>query len=235
MARTVKDFTDAMPDVIRDEAKRLDALDRFAIQAITGRYSKDAPVEVVSDVPGNGTKYIDLPTDAANLVVFEPEFSTIRAIEYPIEQQPPQYVLDSDLRVYRKPDGYRILLNFDAPSAEDVLRVTWTARHRADGSTVFEKDFYAVVDYAASLALEALAAIYAQVGDPSIGADTVNYRTKSQEYLTLAKAVRKRYFVHMGVDESEQGTEQPAAFAMGNQYLNTNSGVQRLVHSKYSR
>lgn len=227
-----------MPAVVQDGANKLGAVDRFAVQAIVQRYSKDAPQRVVSDVAGDSTNYVDVPEAPDGVTAtFEPDFSVIEQIEFPIGQQPPQYILDSDFRLYQTPAGWQVLLSFDTPSAQgDTLRMTWTARHAADGSTVPDKDFYAVVDYAASLALEALAAIYAQTGDPSISADVVNYRSKSQEYLGLAKAIRKRYYVHMGVsEEMEKGDEQGPVLASGNQYLEQNSGVDRLVHGKYSR
>jgi hypothetical protein len=52
----------------------------------------------------------------------------------------------------------------------------------------------------------------------------------------VAKALRKRYFNHMGIDESVPGgDEQKPAIAIGNQYLEQNSGVDRLVHGKYTR
>jgi hypothetical protein len=233
----ISDFVAAMPAVVQDGAARVSGtLQQFVIQTITERYSKDAPLYVVSDIPGTGTNLIGTPTvPEGQPGVFEPGFSIIDSIEYPIEQVPPQLVLDSDIRLYRTPSGYQIMLSFDTPGTNEVLRTTWTSRHSSDGSTVPDKDFYAVVDYASSLALEALAATYVQTGDNTLQADIVNYRTKSQEYLTLAKAIRKRYFVHMGVTEDAAGDEQAPAFAIGNQYLEQNSGVDRLVHGKYSR
>jgi hypothetical protein len=233
----ISDFTAAMPSIVQDGASRLGELDGYAISAILNRYSKDAPLEIVSDIPGNGTNLLPLPVDPAEIAIFDPLFSTIRTIEFPIEQMPPQYVLDSDLSLYRTPAGYFIALNFDTPGPGDLLRVTWTAAHAATGATVPGKDFYAVVDYAASLALESLAASYAQTGDPSLSADVVNYRSKAQEYLGLAKAIRKRYYTHMGVEESTAagGGEAAPSLAIGNQWLEQNSGVDRLVHGKYSR
>jgi hypothetical protein len=75
----IADFTAAMPAVVRDEANRLTAtgitLDRFAIQAIVDRYSMDAPLEVVSDIEGNGTSLIDAPEDGG--AVFEQDFSIL--------------------------------------------------------------------------------------------------------------------------------------------------------------
>ena len=237
---TIQNFVDEIPNVLSDDAGHLSGnYAPFVGRAIIQRYSQDAPLSIVSDVEGNGTNLLDLPVapgEGSDLPVFEPDFSTIESIEYPIGQQPPQLVLDSDLRVYRTPSGYQILLNFDAPPVGDSLRVTWTARHLADGSTVPDKDFFAVVDFAASLAAEKLASFYVGTGDSTIQADVVNYRSKSQEMLGIAKALRKRYYNHMGVDENVQGGDESApAFALGNQYLEQNSGVDRLVHGKYTR
>ncbi len=236
----IADFVAAIPDVLSDDAGRITAsLTTFAVRAIIERYSQDAPLEIVSDVQGNGTHYLPLPVapGAGTVPVFESNFSVIRQIEFPIGQQPPQLVLDSDLRIYRTPgQADQILINFDVPDPQSVLRVTWTARHLPDGSTVPDKDFYAVVDFAASLGAERLATFYVGTGDSTMSADVVNYRSKSQEMLNVAKALRKRYFNHMGIEEGASGeAEVGPAFALGNQYLNQNSGVDRLVHDKYSR
>jgi hypothetical protein len=114
--------------------------------------------------------------------------------------------------------------------------LTWTARHLRDGSTVPDKDFYAVTDFAASLGAERLASFYVGTGDSTLQADVVQYRSKSAEMLAVAKALRKRYYNHMGVEEGATGEDEVGpAFSLGNQYLEQNSGVDRLVHNKYSR
>lgn len=236
----IADFTAEIPNVLSDDAGRLKGeYAPFVERAIIQRYSLDAPLEMVSDIKGNGTNLLPVPVapgEGNDLPVFEPNFSVIRTIEYPIGQQPPQFVLDSDLRLYRSPSGYNILLNFDAPPEDIPLRVTWTARHLVDGSTVPDKDFFAVVDFAASLAAEKIASFYVGTGDSTMQADVVNYRSKSQEMLNIAKALRKRYFNHMGVDEGPGGDNEIApAIAIGHQFLEQNSGVDRLVHSKYTR
>jgi len=178
------------------------------------------------------------PAPAAGLdtPVFDPLFSEIVQIEYPVAQQPPQYLDPTDLRLYQTPTGYQILLTQDSLVPNGTLRLTWTARHCADGSTVPDKDFYALVDFAGSLAAETLAAIYTQTVDPTFAADVVNYRSKGQEYQSLAKMLRKRYFNHLGVDESASGAaEVKPALAVGQQWLEMGSGVDRLVHTKYTR
>ena len=237
----IADFVAEIPNVLSDDTGRLTAsLASFVARAILQRYSQDSPLYLVSDIQGNGTNYIPLPVapgEGGDLPVFESNFSTITQIEYPIGQQPPQLILDSDFRVYRTPGmPDQILINFDTPNAEQTLRATWTARHLADGSTVPDKDFYAVVDFAASLGAERLASFYVGTGDSTIQADVVQYRSKSSEMLKVASALRKRYYNHMGVEEGTTGeAEVGPAFSIGNQWLDQNSGVGRLVHDKYSR
>lgn len=240
---TIQDFVNEIPNVIFDDAVRLGGvngtkLPAIVVRAIAERYTQDSPIEIVSDVPGNGTNYLPIPTAPAGgpQVVFDPDFSVIKSIEFPIGQQPPQMVLDSDFRLYRTPTGYQILINFDTPGPADALRVTWTAKHLTDGSTVPEKDFHAVVDFAGSIAAELLASFYVGTGDSTLQADIVNYRSKSSEMLSIAKALRKRYYNHIGIDENATGgDENVPALALGNQYLEQNSGVDRLVHGKYTR
>lgn len=218
-------------------------LSAFAQRAVSERYSVDRPLKLVSDIQGNGTNYIPLPV-ASTVIwtgtyvpVFDPGASVIETLEFPIGQQPPQLILDSDFRVYFTPGiAPTILINFDTPGPDDFLRCSWTAKHLWDGSSVPEKDFYAIVDYAASLAADWLAAWYVRNGDPTISADVVNYRSKSSEMLKVSAQLRKRYYNHMGVEEGASGeAEVGPAFAIGNQYLQQNSGVDRLVHDKYSR
>jgi hypothetical protein len=94
-----------------------------------------------------------------------------------------------------------------------------------------------VCDYAAALCCQALAAKYAQTSDSSISADAVNYRTKSQEYLSLAKELRKRYDEQVGIQGSDSGSSAnasgvAAALSIGDMELRQGSGVDRLTHRR---
>jgi hypothetical protein len=246
-------FVDAITPVIADELSWVsDSMQRFIQQAILQRYSKDRPLVLVSDVQGTGTAFVALPAafpgqDAqvgppavpaipAAYGTFDPLFSEITQIEYPIGQVPEEDVRSEDWELYRSPSGYQIMLSAYLPLANEQIRFTWTAQHAPDGSTVPVADFYAVCDYAASLCLEGMAARASQSGDNTLGADTVNYRSKSQEYLTLAKAKRKSYFNHMGVDENALGAEDEYAISIGNMHnIMGTAGVDRLVHGKDTR
>lgn len=202
---------------------------------IRERYSKDRPQVLVFDVTADGTADLPLPTPAATVGSFEVLFSTISQVEYPIGDVPETLILDSDWRMYQSPTGTKIRLISIVPTAGDLARVTFTARHLADGSTIPDRDVYPVCYYAASLCFQKLAAIYAQTRDNTVNADVVNYRTKSQEALANAKASKQLYFNALGIDESPAGAEQKPAIALGDMDNILQGGVDRLIHSKYTR
>jgi hypothetical protein len=247
-------FRAAIAPVIHDEQAWIDSgsMDRFIQQTIQQRYSKDKPIVLVSDVPGNGTAFLPLPVafagqPAANgqpavpaaYGTFDPDFSNISEIEYPAGLIPKQTVRPEDWNVYQAPTGWQLQVLSFVPQIGQVCRVTWTAQHNPNGSTVYQGDFFAVVDYAASLCLDAMAARTSQFGDSNLGADTTNYRTKSQEYLTLAKATRRKYFNHFGIDENasgDGGAQDAPAISVGSMHnIMSSAGVDRLVHSRYTR
>ncbi len=223
------DYQTRVDSIVQDGVHKLSAGDRDAAikQAIVQRYSKDRPLVNVTDVAGNGGQDLAVPTG------WENQFSQVRELEYPIGQIPANTVEDYDWVMYQSPSGWNIRFLVDVPLTTEKVRVTWTARHTSDGSTVPLPDFDAVCDFAASMCCERLAAIYAQTGDNSIGADIVNYRTKGQEYLALAKAARKRYFNHLGLSEDagESGISAPA-LSIGDMNLMMGPGVDRLTHRR---
>ena len=235
MAHQLDQFQKQRDAVLQDAARKLASGDRDAMlaQAILQRYSKDRPQQLVSDVTADGTPYLPLPTSSQGN--FEEGFSTVLQLEYPIGGVPPTILLEEEWTMYRNPSALKVLLTAQTPSAGQSVRVTWTARHPDDGSTVPDFDFEAVCDFAAALCLEALAKTYAQTGDPTIGADSVNYRTKGQEYLSLSKAVQKRYFDHLGIPQDQIGAEVGPAIATGSIHEMLSPGFDRLTHPRSSR
>lgn len=236
------DFETAVASRIQDTANTLTVADRdaFILQAVKQRYSKDRARELASDVAGSGTALLNLPQGPGTPAeTFEDGFSEVRAIEFPIGDVPPTYLDNNEWTLYRTPTGLKIMIAGLQPSNTDTLRITWTVRHTAPtsqvDSTIPDADFEAVCDYAAKLCCEAMAAKYAQTRDPSISADAVNYRSKSQEYLGLAKALEKRYYAQVGIDDGNTGAADSGvtgAIAMGDMELLQGSGVERLTHKK---
>jgi len=247
MPDPLQPYIDAITPVIADELGWITgSLDRFIQQAILQRYSKDRPLVLVSDVAGNGTAMVALPVAFPGQIgpplipaaygTFDPLFSEIVGIEYPIGQIPEIDVRSEDWKLYRSPIGYQIMLNAYVPQVGNFIRFTWTAQHNPDGTTVPVGDFYAVADYAASLCLEAMAARASQFGDNTLGADTVNYRSRAQEYLSLAKTKRKLYYNHLGIEENATSVEDQPAISIGSMHnIMGTAGVDRLVHGKDTR
>lgn len=193
---------------------------------------------VVTDVAGDGSSLAPLP-EGSDGEQFEESFSSIRSIEHPIGNIPPTTLEAVEFDLYRAPSGRKIMFTSMQLSASDQARITWTARHKNDGSTVPEPDFEAVADLAASLCFDILAAAYLQTGDASFQADSVSYRTKGQEALALATKFRKRYFGHMGIAEGDGatngGSTQGPAIAMGDVDVMMGWGGDRLTHGRKTR
>jgi hypothetical protein len=236
---TLNDYTNAgmsgrVDQLIQDKAGKLSSADRasFVGKAIVQRYSKDRPREMVTDVSGQGTGQLPLPAPDGG-PVYEEGFSEIRQLEYPLGEVPPSLVQNYEWDFYRTPAGLVLLFSAITPSDEEQVRVSWTARHAPDASTVPDCDFDAVADLAAAYCLEALAAIYAQTGDNSIAADMVNYRSKGQEYAALAKLARKRYYAHLGIpeDATDHNLQGPAV-SLGDMDNLMGPNVERMTHRR---
>jgi len=93
--------------------------------------------------------------------------------------------------------------------------------------TIPDVDFDAVANLAASLAFEQLAARATQTVDPTLSADSVDYRSKSAEFRAHAAAHRKLYNQHVG-----KGAEVAAASGVQNLDVDLSVGGDRLTHPR---
>ncbi len=100
-----------------------------------------------------------------------------------------------------------------------------------DMNTIPESDQDAVCNLAASLCSGALASIYAHASDSTIGADSVDHRSKSQEFSLRAKIQKQTYLNHIGLKEGEI---PPASVTMDYD-VNYPDGTDRLTHPRRNR
>ncbi|MEZ2347423.1 hypothetical protein [Terriglobus sp. RCC_193] len=221
---TLEQITNAMLDVVMQDNSRIPTPSRFVIQAITQRYSLDRPLEVCTDINGSGTSLLELPDG------FEDGFSEVSGVEYPVDDENPQPVDDMGYRMRRLPSGIRLQMVGISVPAGSPVRLQWTQRHADDGTTVADADLYTVADLAGALYMEKLAADYIDLGDASVSADSVSYRTKGQEALTMAKALRKRYQDAIGTTGADGDTQPAPAFGRLNQDQMMGDGSPRLIH-----
>jgi hypothetical protein len=162
-----------------------------AIDAALTLYSKHLPKKVVDDLDGDGSHDLDLPSDWVD------EFSVISRVEYPIGNVPATLINKSDWLIYQTPTAKVLRLLNDTPETGESVRVGYTVlRAEADVRT---SDIDAVASLAAANCLDVLANIFTQTTDASMSADSVDYHSKGDEFGRRAKALRQRYYDHMGI------------------------------------
>lgn len=183
----VRDDEDRIPDEDRDAAIALAVL----------RYSEDRPRRPVVDIVSDGQALQDLPEG------WEPGFSALVSLEHPVGRIPPSLLHSEAFGVYDAPDGQKLaFVHGDLPPAGDAVRVTFLAGHQltAELDTTPQRHREVIACYAASLLLDQLSTLMANAGDSTIQADSVDRRTKSQEYASRARAMRQRYLDGLGIN-----------------------------------
>lgn len=197
MATTRETLITAVKVLVKDGAQKLAAADYPSfLQRAVDAYSAQRPRVMVKDYSGDGSTYkFTLPSD------WEQEVSTIQSIEYPQGDRIPTFLDADEYDVRNDTEAVKVIWLFTlTPASGKKARVTYTIRHTLSDatSTIPGADESIVTLLTASYACEALAAIYAQTSDPLLSADTVNYRSKSQEYRDLAKQHKKGFDERIG-------------------------------------
>jgi hypothetical protein len=227
---TLADFANWFDDRVRDAAARITELQKErAIAQAVKRYNELRPQQSVQDYPGDGATFdLALPTGWVT------GMSTIRQMEYPAGQRVPVLLERDDWQFYQTPTSTKIRLLQVTPVTGKTLRLTFTKPHGLDysGSTIPSQDEEAVTDLAASIGLRDLAAAFAGTVDPTIAADSVEYRTKASEYSQLADKLEKRWRAHMGLDQT---SEAQAASAFVDVDQTDSLGHDKLTHPNRNR
>lgn len=214
---------------VKDTAGKLAATDKDkCIGEAVKTYSKHRPRERAYEIAGDGSAFQwALPAD------WEEGFSSIRGdVEYPAGRRQPEYLEREAWMLYRDPSlGLRFRLLEVTPGATEKVRVTYTVRHTVDPTTdtvpVADRD--AAAKLAASYGARQLAAYYAQTSSPTLGAEVANFRSKSQEYSTLAAALVKAFTAHLGLRDDDQ---VPAASVSGDLDVDLQAGGDRVYHPR---
>lgn len=158
-------------------------------------YSKHRPRLTAADLVGTGTNDLDLPAD------WVPGTSSLISVEYPVGIVP-AVVLDSDLwQLYRTPTALKLRLLHATPDATETVRCEYQIPY--DELSLPLSDLEAIANLAASFCLRQLAAAYGQTGDSTIQADSVNYRSKTDEFRRLADSFEALYKNHLGLRDND--------------------------------
>lgn len=166
-----------------------------SIAAAIKRYSKDRPRLTCFDQPGQDSSDIPLPAD------WNPGFSAIESIEYPIGNNPETLVDSRDWRLYRTPTDTFIRFETIKPASSKDVRLLYSILH--DEASLPVSDLEAVANLAASYCCRVLANAFGNTSDPVIQADVVNYRSKGDEYARRAKELEGLYKNHLGIRDGD--------------------------------
>ena len=210
---------DLVKTAVKNASGRLDDpvdYDNAVTEALK-RYSRHRPRIVTGDVSGEDGPDVALPAE------WVAGFSVVRSIEFPVGSIPEDLIDVRYWRFYQAPSGLFIRFTDIAPAADEIVRVTHTALH-ADESTVSDADLEAVGNLAASICCRTLAAAYGNTSDPTVQADVVNYRSKTDEYRRLADSYESLYNDHLGIRPNDAA---PAAMVTA---LPAGSSRPRLTH-----
>lgn len=191
------DFQSLVDGMVRDDENRITTDNRDAAIALAvSRYSGDRPRKIVVDLTAAGGHFLDLPES------WEDGFSQLEILEYPVNKVPPSEISPAEWRLYSNPSSTRIMVT-TALAAAATVRATHTARHVLNDETdTIPLDAREPVSaYGASVLLDQLASATANSSDPTIGADSVDHRSKSREYAARARAHRQRYLDTFGLAE----------------------------------
>jgi hypothetical protein len=221
------DYQTLVDKLVRDDSGKIATADRDeAIARAVARYSQDRPREKVEDVAADGTNYLALPSG------WQADFSALRSVEYPIGENPPNFLDQDEIGFYRTPSALQIMLA-DAITASASVRLNYTIRHQVDGSadTIRSDDREPVCAYAAAILLDQLASLFAGDNNPTIQADNVDHNSKGREYAARAATLRKRYFDTLGIEPKRQ----VAAGVVVNLDFPDSQGNDRLLHPKRYR
>lgn len=208
MAITLDNLVESTYDKIQDQSITRSRVERAVLEAVAS-YSRLRPRVRVHDIPGDGSAYaFALPSD------YDTNFSLITAVEFPADEQDPNYLKPKEYTVYQGTASYTLRLIDDTPSSSDTVRVTYTVPHSATSSscTVPDNDRYAVAALAASKLAKQLAAEKARTQSSTLEADVVNYLTQVDHFQRIAKEAEMDYRKHMGIPD---GSDVDAAHDYG--------------------
>lgn len=212
----------AMLRIVKDGSILDDADHNQAVSAALGEYNKDKPRELVADIAGDGGYDYDLPDGWVE------GSSAITSVEYPAGERDPVYLEPEDYLLYKSPTGTQLRFTGCTPATGESARVTYTVLHY-DDTNIPLADTEAVASLAASYAYEWIANHYVKTKSSTMGADAVNYQTKSDEAGKRAKALRKIYEGHIG-----KGREMEVQAATGTKDFDPvyPGGMDRLTHPR---
>jgi hypothetical protein len=224
----LSDYQTLVTELVRDDAGKIAAAEKDrAIDLAVKRYSKDRPQVKVEDLTPESANLLPLPAS------WESDFSELRSLEYPIGDVPPTLIEPGRYEFYRSPTALKIQVLDAVAVAANNVRASYTIKHvvSASADTIPIQDREPVACWAAAILADELAAFYSGGTDSSVQADSVEQRSKAEEYAARARTLRKRYHDELGIEEKKAA---PAGVVV-NLDQPDSRGEDRLLHLRRYR
>ncbi len=195
ISKTWPDFQAQLTLELKADAAPLSPadLDEFLKRAAEV-FSAHRPRVVIADIPATGAFEYPVPDG------WDVDESVPLRVEFPAGEQIPKIVPDDEWTIYRVTTDLYMLRFLETIPSFGAIRLTYTIPYVLKAiptpngaNTIPDSSFMAIIYKAAQLACEGLAAQYAKTSEPTLNADVVNYRTKSQEFSARAKDFLDRY------------------------------------------
>lgn len=202
LASLTADLRALVPQVETD-VEQDDAAERAVKQALN-IYSRYNPRIQVAAFTGDGsTRLFAMPSD------YIPPFSKVLSVEYPYGLYPPEILDANDYQIYIDIDeegveSYKILF-LSIPAANYVARVKYTALHVLSGyesstTTSIPSPHWSAFLYLSAYCLANFAVgYYGSTTRSTLSADTINYRTKADEWRAIAEHYYASFKAAMGM------------------------------------
>lgn len=138
--------------------------------------------------------------------------TAIVSVEYPAalisSDEEPQVLDEEDVHLFRSMDGHWLYLPNHSPSTGEKVRLTYSRPYTWTEATdplidIPSTHYEAVSCLATAICCELLAVRYGQKREATISADSVERRTQSDVYLSLANRLRKSYKLLAGLEAGE--------------------------------
>lgn len=194
-------YMSAIDDLVDGVLPLEDSAKVAALQQAVIKFSSDRPREVIEEFNGTGTFDYEL----ADMEAWLEGFSSIKKVEYPVDDtvQEESILQDDAWKIIKTSSGSYLRFLEDEPTASEEIRITYTGLHVCTNAlcTIPKSDEIAVQTLAASKFCSMIAAYYAQSQDSTIGADSVDHKSKAQEYSARARAYKQEYYEHMNIKD----------------------------------
>jgi len=190
-----------------------------AIDSAIDRYSSARPKVQVTAMVANSTGIYELPAAWVN------NFSSLREVEYPIEQNPTEYI-DPDYTVIEKsPSGYRLKIVYYNPVTGETFWLKYSVPYSFDTSGNAEipsQDIEGISFLATSFACEKLATYFAEKVSSSLpNADVVDFGNQVEEYSKRASRWLNKY--RQAIETHETGVITQGHFTRFNYWNRDNN------------